>query len=169
MSAIEPLRYADGPARLLAGVRRTYTFDQGAAITAQWGELEAMLPLPGQRGGARYGVICGGNESTRTFEYMCAVEVESLDALPAASGRLRLPAAHYAVFEHRGPIASLQRTWADVFAWLPRTGRRSAQSPDFELYPEGFDPTRDDTLEIWLPIVREDVATALPLRRVPDE
>ena len=165
MSPIEPTRYADGRARLLAGVRRTYGFDQAAGIPAQWGELEAMLPLPGQRGGARYGVICTGDEAARTFEYMCAVEVEDFEVLPEGTGRLRLPEAHYAVFEHRGPLGRIQQTWAEVFSWLPRTGRRSAQTPDFELYPEGYDPARgDEALEIWLPIVREDVASALPTR-----
>jgi AraC family transcriptional regulator len=156
MPPIEPARFADGVPMLLGGVRRTHTFATAARdIPAQWEAFGRMVPLPGQRGGTTYGVICGGSPETRTMEYMCAAEVEALDALPPG-GRLRLPAAHYAVFVHRGPIADVGAAWAGAWAWLERSPEwESAQTPDFERYDERYDPAAGE-LEIWVPVRPHD-------------
>lgn len=154
---IAPARFADHRPMLLGGLRRTHTFANAPRdIPAQWGEFMAMGRLPGQRGAATYGVICGGSPEQRTMEYMCAAEVDALDALPTGVGRLRVPPAHYAVFVHEGSIDGIGETWAGVWTWLGESSAwESSPSPDFELYDERYDPdTRSGTVEIWVPVRR---------------
>jgi AraC family transcriptional regulator len=136
MTPIEPDRFEDGRAMLLAGVRRVHSFtavDRG--ILEQWEELRALGTLPGQQGTTAYGVICGASPEAGTLEFMCGVEVASFDALPPGLGRMRIPAVRYAVFVHEGPAATLRATWQAIFeGWLPRSRYVSAQTPDFEVY-----------------------------------
>ena len=155
MTSIEPTRFADGRAMLLAGLRRHHAFDDAATtIPRQWAELAAVLPLPGQVGATTYGVICGSVPAERTFEYMSGVEVAAFDVVPRELGRMRVPAQRYAVFTHHGHVAGLRATWDAIWQdWLPRSGHRPANTPDFERYDERFDArTGGGEIEIWLPI-----------------
>jgi AraC family transcriptional regulator len=152
---IEPSRYADGPAMLLAGLRRQHTFATVATtITAQWDDFRQLGPLPGQRGTTTYGVVCASAPERQWFEYMSGIEVDSFDALPPGMGRMRVPAQHYAVFVHESHVDALRATWEAIWSnWLPRSGRQPADTPDFERYGERFDPeTRTGEIEIWFPI-----------------
>lgn len=155
---IEPSRYADGRAMLLAGLRRQHSFaDASTTIPAQWADFRRLGEIPGRRGASAYGVICGAAPERGTMEYMCGVEVDSFEALPAGLGRLRVPPdQRYAVFLHQGGAATVQSTWEAIFNdWLPRSGHQSAHTPDFEVYDERFDPeTGTGTIEIWFPIQR---------------
>jgi AraC family transcriptional regulator len=121
-------------------------------IPRQWDDFQALGRLPGQLGKTAYGAICGGDPQTQTMEYMCAVEVESFDGLPKELGRMRVPAVRYAVFLHEGNVATIQRTWQEIFStWLPSSGLRTANTPDFEVYAETFDgETGEGGVEIWL-------------------
>jgi predicted transcriptional regulator YdeE len=157
MSLSEP-RFETGRARLMGGLRRHHGFAlAGDTIPAQWREFVAGGRPPGQVGDAEYGIVCGVDHAGQSFEYMCAVEVEGFDALPEGTGRLRLPEAYYAVFTYSGPVSGLKGAWGYLFnEWLPASGRKAAQSPDFEVYDSRFDPqTRSGEVELWLPIVDE--------------
>ena len=154
-STIEPSRYEEGHAMLLAGLRRHHAFDAAAStIPAQWETFRELGELPGQRGAVAYGVVCGSDPAARTFEYMCAVEVETFDALPRELGRMRVPAQRYAVFTHRGHVSTLRATWDAIWhRWLPQSGQHAANTPDFERYDARFDPrTGSGEVEIWFPI-----------------
>lgn len=84
---------------------------------------------------------------------MTGVEVASFDGLPPEVGRMRVPPAHYAVFVHRGGRETLQETWMSIWDWLPRSGHVSAQTPDFELYGDRWDPRAGTgEIEIWVPV-----------------
>jgi predicted transcriptional regulator YdeE len=137
---------------LLAGIRLKHTFaSMGEGIPRQWDELVKLGTLPQQIGATAYGAICGGDPKTQTMEYMCAVEVESFDAVPKELGRMRVPAARYAVFLHEGNVASIQETWKQIFEWLRTSGMQSNETPDFEVYGERFDgATGEGGVEIWL-------------------
>jgi predicted transcriptional regulator YdeE len=153
MGTLEPLRYVQGRPMLLAGVRRHHTFaGMAKGIPIQWEDFLKLGPLPTQVGTTAYGAICGGDPKTELMEYMCAVEVQSFDAVPKELGRMRVPAVRYAVFLHEGNVATIQATWKQIFStWLPNSGMRSANTPDFELYDERFDgATGDGGVEIWL-------------------
>ena len=137
---------------LLAGIRRTHSFaSMGKDIPRQWDEFVKLGKLPGQVGTTAYGAICGGDPKKQTMEYMVAVEVKSFDAVPKELGRMRVPAARYAVFVHEGNVNTIQETWKQIFSWLPKSGMQSNQTPDFEVYDERFDGTTGEGgVEIWL-------------------
>ncbi|HEY7769755.1 GyrI-like domain-containing protein [Longimicrobium sp.] len=155
MNEIEPDRIADRLAMLLGGLRRMHSYrDAQASMVAQWDEFVRMVPVPGQQGATTYGVMCGAWPDEQRFEYMCGVEVASLDALPPEYGRMRIPAQRYAVFLHHGHVSTLHSTWDAIWhQWLPRSGYRMANTPEFERYDERFDPqSGSGTVEIWCSI-----------------
>jgi AraC family transcriptional regulator len=152
---IEPSRHADGRPMLLAGLRRVHAFaDAPRDVPAQWQEFHRLAPIPGQVGAAAYGAVCATWPDRQAFEYMCAVEVADLAAVPAGLGRMRVPAQRYAVFAHDGHVSTIRATWDAIWNdWLPRSGVRPADTPDFERYGERFDPaTGLGGVEIWFPI-----------------
>ena len=153
MSTLQPVRYEQGRPMLFAGLRRKHTFaGMSHDIPRQWEDFQNLGVLPGQVGTTAYGAICGGDPPSQTMEYMCAVEVQSFDGLPKELGRMRVPAVRYAVFLHEGNVASIQSTWRQIFErWLPSSGMRSANTPDFEVYDERFDgETGEGGVELWL-------------------
>jgi AraC family transcriptional regulator len=153
MSRLQPVRYEQGRPMLLAGIRRKHTFaGMSQDIPRQWDDFNKLSVLPGQVGATAYGAICGGDPQTQTMEYLCGVEVQSFDALPNELGRMRVPAVRYAVFLHEGNVATIQGTWSEILSsWLPSSGMRSANTPDFERYDERFNgETGEGGVEIWL-------------------
>lgn len=151
----DPIRFETGRPMLLGGLRRHHAF-QSADFGGQWRDFEALGSLPGQLGEHAYGVVCA---ATRTgCEYMCAVEVASLEALPASLGRMRIDTQTYAVFLHSGNISTIGASWQGALDWLARSDYQSAHKPDFERYGAGFDPrTGDGELEIWLAVQPREV------------
>jgi predicted transcriptional regulator YdeE len=150
---LQPVRYEQGRPMLFAGIRRKHTFaSMGKEIPRQWDEFVKLGRLPGQVGTTAYGAICGGDSKKQTMEYMCAVEVKTFDGVPQDLGRMRVPAARYAVFLHEGNVATIQETWKQIFSdWLPKSGMQSNETPDFEVYGERFDgATGEGGVEIWL-------------------
>ena len=155
MTKIEESRFENGRPMLFAGIRRHHSFaGSGAGIPLQWRDFEKLGTLPGQVGATAYGALCGGDPKTQTMEYMCAVEVSSFEAVPKDLGRMRVPAARYAVFRHDGHVSTVRATWDKIFSeWLPSSGLRSNNTPDFEVYGERFDPkTGNGGLEIWVAV-----------------
>jgi predicted transcriptional regulator YdeE len=155
MRDLQPVRFEQGGPMLLAGIRRTHTFAKmGEDIPRQWRDLEKLGALPGQVGDVAYGAICGGDAETQTMEYLCGVEVSSFEPLPKELGRMRVPAARYAVFVHDGNVATIRQTWGEILStWLPSSGLQSNNTPDFERYDERFDAaTGDGGVEIWLAV-----------------
>ncbi len=153
MSTLQPVRYEQGRPMLLAGIRRKHTFaSMGKDIPRQWDDFLKLGKLPGRVGPTAYGAIAGGDTKTQTMEYMTAVEVQSFDAAPKDLGRMRVPAARYAVFLHAGNVRTIQETWRQIFsAWLPSSGMQSNETPDFEVYGEQFDgATGEGGVEIWV-------------------
>jgi predicted transcriptional regulator YdeE len=147
MPGFAPARFEDGRAMLLAGLRRRHTFtDAALGIAQQWREFAAATPTAGRIGANSYGVMCGS--SPTGIEYMCAVEVASFADVPAGTGRMRVPAQRYAVFEHRGGAATVPATWRRILDWLSGGDYASAEQPDFELYrPDS------EVIEVWIGVV----------------
>lgn len=152
MEALAPARFEDGRPMLLGGLRRRHDFAAaGEGIAAQWREFLAAAPLPGRVGDTLYGVMCGGDATG--LEYMCAVEVESLAALPPETGRMRVPPQRYAVIAHPA-AAPLSSTWMRVLDWLETGPYASAHLPDFERYGPASDPrTGAGPVEVWVGVV----------------
>jgi AraC family transcriptional regulator len=152
-----PSRFETGRPMLLAGLRRWYAFSEGPTeIPVVWNEFVTRLPLPGQVGGMTYGATCQADMPGERFEYMCAAEVESFDALPDDLGRLRVPEAYYAVFTHDAPVWKIRETIMGSQAWLGSNGEwKDAETPGFERYGPRFDAaTGMGDTEIWVPVTR---------------
>ena len=78
---------------------------------------------------------------------------------------MRIPEQRYAVFTHTEHVSTIRRTVNAIWnQWLPASGLKAADAPNFERYDEKFDPaTGNGGLEIWVPVSaivpsREDCA-----------
>ncbi|WP_205836283.1 GyrI-like domain-containing protein [Iodobacter violaceini] len=157
MSSLHPLRFEQGRPMLLGGLRQQHGFTESIqSQPAQWRQFHLLLPLPGQQGSSVYGVMCG-HDPAHGFEYMCGVEVASLQDLPADMGRMRIASQQYAVFKHSGPLAQLGALWGAICnEWLPHSAYQSAHKPDFEIYDATFDwNAGSGEVEIWISVTNK--------------
>ena len=149
-----PVRFEEGGVLFLAGIAQRYSCESSAGIPSQWQRfLPHLGTIPGQIGktayGARYNCDDEGN-----FDYLCAIQVRDFSGLPPEFAGLRVAAQKYAVFSHREHISTIRTTWSTIWnKWLPESGHKVADAPDFERYGEEFDSrTGNGGLEIWVPI-----------------
>ena len=87
---------------------------------------------------------------------MSGIEVADFGSLPVDLGRMRIPGEQrYAVFTHEENISTLKATWDAIWnQWFPASGCQMAQTPDFEVYDERFNPkTGEGGIEIWFPVL----------------
>ncbi|WP_105132047.1 AraC family transcriptional regulator [Burkholderia sp. BE12] len=167
LSLVEPLRmkelkiidlasprFEDGERRLIAGMSDRYTFETNDGIPALW---QTFIPyignISGQVGGVTYGVCCNPG-ADGSFEYIAGVEVKRRDRLPAPFRCIELEPQRYAVFEHSGHVSTIHQTFYSIWnGWLPTSGFKAAEAPEFERYSEDYDPAAGTgVLEIWLPV-----------------
>ncbi|WP_412025491.1 AraC family transcriptional regulator [Burkholderia cepacia] len=152
--AVTPSRFELTEKQLIAGMSSRYTFETNEGIPALW---QAFIPyighIPGQVGGETYGVCCNP-DADGSFEYIACVEVKHRDRLPAPFRCVELEPQRYAVFEHSGHISTLHQTFHSIWnGWLPTSGFKAVDAPEFERYSEDYDPvTGTGVLEIWLPV-----------------
>ncbi|ASY57687.1 MULTISPECIES: AraC family transcriptional regulator [Sinorhizobium] len=153
---IEPPRFEEGPALLLAGLEETYAYDRTEGIPSLWQRFNSHFGhIPGQRGNVAYGVCTHSDAGAGSFRYMAAVEVADADGLPNGFSTLKLPKQRYAVFLHRGHISAISATAHHIFAtWFPQSGLEHGETPDLmERYDERFDPDSGmGVVEMWVPI-----------------
>jgi AraC family transcriptional regulator len=151
---LQPPRFAISKPLLIAGVGERYTCESGAAIPGQWQRFhQSVENIPGRIGKVAYGVCCNGDDAGN-FDYIAGVEVSDFSDLPREFSRVRIPEARYAVFSHREHISTIRRTVNTIWnQWLPASGLKAADAPNFERYDENFDPlTGNGGLEIWIPV-----------------
>lgn len=154
MTTLEPPRFENGKALLIAGLGERYTCETSKAIPAQWQRFGPHFGhVPGQIGRTAYGVCCNQDDEGN-FDYICGVEVSDFRELPAEFSRVRISGQRYAVFSHREHISTIRGTVNAIWnKWLPESGYEIADAPDFERYGEAFDPeTGTGGVEIWIPI-----------------
>src|SRR6266403_2319567 len=147
-------RFQTGKAFLVAGVGERYTCDSSAAIPGQWQRFHQTVDnIPCRIGKVAYGVCCNGDDAGN-FDYIAGVEVSEFSDLPREFSRVRIPEQRYAVFTHRDHISTIRRTINTIWNhWLPASGLKAADAPNFERYDENFDPlTGNGGLEIWIPV-----------------
>jgi AraC family transcriptional regulator len=149
-------RIVAGKAFLVTGVGERYNHGDcgGAAIPSQWQRFHQTVGnIPGRIGNVAYGVCCNGDDAGN-FDYIAGVEVADFSDLPREFGRVRIPEQKYAVFTHREHISTIRRTVNTIWNhWLPQSGMKAADAPNFERYDEKFDPlTGNGGLEIWIPV-----------------
>ncbi|MEH2562702.1 AraC family transcriptional regulator [Bradyrhizobium sp. AZCC 2289] len=152
---LKPPRYETSKPLLVAGLGERITHDnQGAGIPNQWQRFHQSVDnIPGRIGKLAYGVCCNGDDAGN-FDYIAGVEVTDFSDLPREFSRVRIPEQKYAVFTHADHISTIRRTVNTIWNhWLPMSGMKAADAPNFERYDEKFDPlTGDGGLEIWIPV-----------------
>lgn len=110
-------------------------------ISALWDEFVPRIPeirhvQPGPE--ISYG-ICSPHPSG-LIDYIAAVPVTSLEDIPTGMVGKRIPAQTYAVFTAYG-LADISSTYQMIMEeWLPVSGYKAVLAPDFEYYPETFNP-----------------------------
>jgi AraC family transcriptional regulator len=147
-------RFQTGTPLLVAGIGERISCENGAAIPGQWQRFhQSVANIPGRIGKVAYGVCCNGDDAGN-FDYIAGVEVSDFSDLPREFSTVRIPEQRYAVFTHRDHISGIRRTVNTIWnQWLPGSGLKAADAPNFERYDEKFDPlTGNGGLEIWVPI-----------------
>jgi AraC family transcriptional regulator len=151
---LEEPRFETGRALLIAGLGARYTCETNQGIPAQWQRFGPHIGnIPGQVGDVSYGVCCNYDDDD-SFEYVTGVEVSNFGDVPNGFSTIRIPAQKYAVFSHREHVSAMRRTVNTIWSgWLPESGYRVADAPNFERYDHRFDPrTGQGVVEIWVPI-----------------
>ena len=152
---LNPPRYETSKPLLIAGVGEPINAENGGAgIPNQWHRFHQVVDdIPGRIGKTAYGVCCNGDDAGN-FEYIAGVEVTDFSNLPRKFSRVRIPEQKYAVFTHSEHISTVRRTVNTIWNhWLPISGMKAAEAPNFERYDEKFDPsTGNGGLEIWVPV-----------------
>ncbi len=139
---------------LIAGIGERYNHDNGAGIPGQWQRFHQVVDdIPHRLGKVAYGVCCNGDDAGN-FDYIAGVAVSDFSDLPRPFFRVRIPEQRFAVFTDREHISTIRRTVNTIWNhWLPASGLKVADAPNFERYDENFDPsTGNGGFEIWVPI-----------------
>ena len=134
--------------------RALHLGERRPGIPGQWQRFhQSVENIPGRIGKVAYGVCCNGDDAGN-FDYIAGVEVSDFSDLPREFSRVRIPEQRYAVFTHRDHISTIRRTVNTIWNhWLPASGLKAADAPNFERYDENFDPlTGNGGLEIWVPV-----------------
>ncbi len=152
---LQPPRFETSKPLLVAGLGERYTWESGGpAIPGQWQRFhQSVENIPGRIGKVAYGVCCNGDDAGN-FDYITGVEVADFSDLPREFSRVRIPEQRYAVFAHRDHVSTIRRTINTIWnQWLPASGLKAADAPNFERYDENFDSfTGNGGLEIWVPV-----------------
>ena len=151
-------RFETAKAFLVAGPTERIACDNGAMIPSLWQRFhQEVADIPVRVGQGKnqvaYGVCCNGDDAGN-FDYIAGVEVADFSDLPRRFGRIRIPEQRYAVFTHTDHVASIRRTVNTIWnQWLPASGLKAADAPNFERYDQKFDPaTGNGGFEIWVPV-----------------
>lgn len=151
------------PPVLVAGLRG-YTTLQHNVVPALWARFMAVAyQIPNRLPGARGFGICEActknnlytmNDRVR-FTEVAAVEVSSVQNLPAPFVHKKLPGGHYAVFTHTGSLDMIAETFAYIWGtWFLNTKYTLDAREDFELYDERFLGRNNpqSQVDIYIPI-----------------
>jgi AraC family transcriptional regulator len=157
---LQPARFEQGKALLLAGLRGRFAAGTVKDIPALWERFAPDIrKITGQIGRTTYGAVFHNCGDQGGFDYMSAVAVSGFAGLPAGWSRVSVPAQKYAVFSHAEHVSMLSKTVGSIFhTWLPASGYeaagQAADAPHFlERYGEHFDPqSGTGDVEIWIPI-----------------
>ena len=120
-----------------------------------WGRLAEHNPSRLPRVGAprAFGVGFNFDPAAQTFDYLAGYEIAAGAAVPEEFQIVEIPAGTYAAFWTTLP--SLMETIHRAnHVWLPASGYRRGDGPEFELYDERFDPGKADSpMAFVIPVV----------------
>lgn len=154
-------KIVDLPALHVAGLAGRFAVGRTEGIPALWMRFVqawqgAGRPFPKISYGVCYDESDGAGSEAVPFTYLAAFPLEEGADAPEGLEMRTVPANRYAVFTHRGAVRTIGETYDRIFGtWLPSSGYRRAEGPDFERYDERFD---DEALtgevDIYVPVAR---------------
>ena len=99
-----------------------------------------------------YGV-CAEEQGTGLTDYVAGLPVQQLADIPEGMVGREVPAQTYVVMPAHG-LEDIGPTYNRILnEWLPNSGYQPGDGPDFELYPETFDPNDPESrIDIYFPI-----------------
>lgn len=102
--------------------------------------------------GVAYGVMGNYDHSMGEFDYVAGVEVDSVADIPEGMVSWEIPEQTYAVFSF--PFAALREAYQYAYkTWLPVSDYQYADGPEFEFYPEEFNPDDENSkMALYVPI-----------------
>jgi len=153
-NAMEPVRFETLPAFRVMGMKYRGN-NANQEISQMWGELNPRaheIPMTGE---CAYGVcLMLPGEKNGVFEYVAGFKVEAYDSVPDGMVVIDVPENRYAVFAHRGSLATLSHTYTAILEdWFPRSGYKPSGGYDMEVYTEEFkDFAPDSVFYIYEPV-----------------
>lgn len=142
---------------LVAGLNQQFKFSERGGIPGLWQKfMPLMFQIPNLQPGTTYGVIMGSLLGEDGFDYTAAVEISSIDEMPAGLKAMRIPASRYAIFRHGGHVAEVGAVCNAIYTeWSGRDDLKPSEGPIqmIEHYPVSFNAmTGQGGFEIWLPL-----------------
>jgi len=118
--------------------------------------MEEMGGLEHETGEAAVGLCITPDDEPLegAFEYVAGALVDEVEEVPEDFVVRHVPEQTYAVFEHKGDMPSLSKTYEYIYeTWLPQSGYQISSRMDFEYYNEDFKNFAPDSIfYIYIPI-----------------
>lgn len=152
---LEPPRIAEEPLLRVVGLAERCSFATAIRIPAQWRQfMERFGTIPHRLGHIPVGVQYSADEEGQ-FQYLCGALVHRFGEAQRGLLQLEIPPRQYAVFEHRGHVATIFETYRAIWSEaMPATGRSVADAPVIERHNPTFDPrTGEGGLTLWIPLI----------------
>jgi AraC family transcriptional regulator len=160
--ALESPRIVASAMLHIVGLAKRYPLEKLALVPVQWADLRVQVAyITGRVGGDFHGLWYNLFSGAPVATLVTGVRVGEFAPVNPSLSMTQVAAQSYAVFSHRGPVAEIRETVAEIGRdWLPRSGYKHFRvddgAPDFiERYGEGFDPKAGaGDVEIWLPVAK---------------
>jgi AraC family transcriptional regulator len=137
------------------GLGQPTTYDKTDHIPGQWKRFmhDYYQDIPNRLEETPSSVTLRGEDDDHMV-YLCAAGVSAFGTLSKDLTRAVVPPARYAVFDHRGHVTELARTYAAIWdTWFPASGHKPAEAPGLERHNPSFDPrTGNGGVIIWIPL-----------------
>lgn len=126
---------------IASGLLKRYNAQTKTAIPSLWHELDQYLERSnGQLNTKSFGV-CSNYSDKGCFDYLCGTAAPLSGHDVVGKQNVIVPSGHYASFLHSGHISGIRSSWNKIYNdWLPSSGYRLINSPEFESYSADFDP-----------------------------
>ncbi|MDD4676391.1 MAG: GyrI-like domain-containing protein [Candidatus Cloacimonetes bacterium] len=141
---------------LLVGVESIDPMESEAYMQMWTKFFEIDEHIAGIVGNAYYGIsyMSQNAKGEDTWGYMIAAQVKSLDKIPEGMVSRKIPARNYLVFEHKGPVENIAKTYAYIYGTYAQSGKHKFLfAESLERYDHRYkDGSEDSIVEIWVPV-----------------
>lgn len=124
--------------------------------------LEICSQIPASSDARRFGIcetdrteVSISKDGNVTFSEIVGIEVDSFGCLPKGVDVKIIPGGRYAVFTHKGTVATLLKTYDYIWgSWVLFTKEKLDEREDFEIYDKRFlgADNVDSQIDIYIPV-----------------